>query len=376
MDKVPTATVDNIPIKDIVIDTSNGYRAQLLKELLKETISNKNIPEKDPVFYNKDINDTKLLILDVSGSMDGENMEALKEAITKFAEKSRILWIAFNNDVVAQGEGAEEFSSIKADGETYYIPALNRAKVILENEIVNQVVFISDGAPFEKTNDILDVAKSLNTPIHTVSIGNFPQNVMPSIANETGGSQIIVDDLKDIVKKVNDDFGIIYTFGNDNEYTFGQLLRKCYIRGCDKIMHNYTKEKLVTVSYSINNLLLDYGTAEGLKEWFFVSSPKCTYNQAVLPKSQLSILQLVNSNDMNSQLKEKLNDILNGADLYVTSLDFLSDIVATILSLRPMNSISDLQWSEFGDNDKSFSKDFNNDLLSGGKKYNIYNKPI
>ncbi len=359
-----------VSIEDIINDENENYKSKLLKELLKRQLLVEGNIQQSVRFENETQNNTKLLILDVSGSMSGKKLNDLKAAVRKLEETSRILWIAFNSEVVASGEGCDEnFEQIKAGGGTNYIPALQKAAEILKEEgFVDKIIFISDGGPFESLTKILEEAYKLNQPIHTISIGTDGRDVMQQLAEKTSGVQIVVKNIKEIVNAVEDKLNVVFSFGRRGDYTFGELMQKCYVPGCAKILYEYTMERTQTAQYSIERLLSNCSDKNAMREWNLSSQPRCSYQQAINPQRVVSTLQLVEGSQCDKTRFDQ--------SLILQDVSEVPDIIATIMSLRPMKSISDLQWAGFDRQDASFSKNLDANILGGNPKLNIYENTI
>lgn len=368
--KVKFEDNSEVSIEDIINDERKNYKSKLLKELLKRQLLVEGNIQQSVRFENETQNNTKLLILDVSGSMSGEKLNDLKTAVRKLEETSRILWIAFNSEVVASGEGCDEnFEQIKAGGGTNYIPALQKAAEILKEEgFVDKIIFISDGGPFESLTKILEEAYKLNQPIHTISIGTDGRDVMQQLAEKTSGVQIVVNKIKEIVAEVEDKLNVVFSFGRRGDYTFGELMQKCYVPGCAKILYEYTMERTQTAQYSIERLLSSYSDKNAMREWKLFSQPRCSYQQAINPRDVESTLQFIDGSKCDKTNFDKM--------LILQDVSEVPDIIATMMSLRPMNSISDLQWSGFDRQDISFSEDLVTNILGGNPKLNIYENTI
>ncbi len=329
-----------LTINDVLNDTNKGYKTRLLKELLQCRTQIRDNSEMSVRFKNEYKSNTLLLILDVSGSMRGQKLSDLKDVVSKLEQKaSSMVWIAFNDNVVADGNSSKEFGAIKAGGCTNYIPALERATEILKSSPADKVIFISDGGPAETLKNILETAYKLNQPVHTISIGNDGRDVMRQLAEKTNGVQIVVDDIKDISAEVEDKLNVEAIIGKDGEYTFGESMQKCYIPGCVKMLFKYAIERTQTERFSIHELLGNYSNEKGMQEWLNFSMPTCQYAVALShePERPIIFLQLVTP--VNPELRNNvLNDKLN-----ITSTTNMPDIVASIISLQPMNALSDLQ---------------------------------
>ncbi len=372
---------NSLTISEIINDNKEHYKSKLLKELLESKTAVCNNEEIMVKFEDGYKVDSKLLILDVSGSMRGTKLQELKSVVAELERNSaQISWIAFNDKVVGEGSSHEEFQSISAGGYTNYVPALERAAELLKDNPVEKVIFISDGGPSESLKKVLDAAYKLNQPVHTISIGKDGRNVMRELAEKTNGIQIIVDDIKDISTETVDKLNVVTQLSTNGEYTFGEAMQKCYIPGCIKMLYEFSKSKTCISRFSMEDLIKQYGNSNGLKEWLLFSRQTCSHTQDFNPLDAGAeyLLQLQTANN-DTEVVQKFGD---HTGLEVKNIKEMPDILASILSLQNMHSsdsmsgISNLLWSGITEEDNSFSENFDMSLLEGHNRYNIHGKTI
>lgn len=343
----PTSRViyQNIPysLHDVTANTQQGVqlRTKLIKGLLSSQIKAGGNVEQNLQFEAIRTTRTKLLLLDVSGSMS-DSMDGLKQAVERLATTASIKWVAFNDTVVATGDTADEFNNIGASGGTEYIPAFKKAQEICSEMLVDQVILISDGAPFEDISDIMLEATKLNQPIHTISIGEVGASVMQQISSETNGEQIIVDNLSQIEQTITSSFNYVFSLGLDGEYAFAELMQKCYIAGCAEALHKFAISILKPTATSIVDLIAEYASDEGMAEWKSVSNPTCMHSAGTTaPEPTTTYIQMVYDSSDESKITPKFDRFDNNKLCKITNTP---EILVSTLTLRHIGSIDDLAW--------------------------------
>ena len=265
--------------------------------------------------------------------------------MSSLASTATIKWIAFNDKVVSVGDSSDEFQNISSGGGTRYIPAIQKAKEIISSMFIDQVILISDGMPFESLGDIIQESEQLNMPLHTISIGTSGASVMKEISARTSGEQIIVDDIKDLAVNLDSKFNLLFNVGITGDYNFGELMQKCYIPGCAEALHKYASEKMNSSITSLVDLVLRYANADGLNEWKDASEPTCTHDNAKAARLRelKSYIHVVFDNDVKDQLQ---NSGFTNSFSYprLCNAGSRPEIMISVLSLYPLNGISDLKW--------------------------------
>lgn len=338
---------EEYPFDEILQDRSRNLLRDLIRNLLRSTAIARGNVEQHVKFESIRTPRTKLLLLDVSGSMSDSDMKELKVAVEKLAETATIKWIAFNDKVVASGDSAESFNQISSGGGTNYIPAILKAKEIIDAEVVDQVILISDGQPFESVPDILNEAYKLNQPLHTISIGNAGAAVMKQISDMTSGEQIIVKDIKDLSVDVQSKFNVIFTVGLNGEYTFAELMQKVYIAGCAEALHSFASKQMCAGITTIGELIYNCGNDSGMLEWKEVSCPSCTHSDAVAPRlsDTKTYIQMVCSDRDKSEVEKKFSESFD--NVVLTEIKNVPEILVSVLTLRPLTEITDIQWANY-----------------------------
>ena len=337
---------DFYSFENIIQDKSQNLIQKLICQLLKSTAMAKNIVEQNVAFERVITSRTKLLLLDVSGSMSSSDMNELKYAVEKLSQTATIKWIAFNDTVVGVGDSSDEFYKIESNGGTNYIPAIKKAKEIIDSTPVDQVILISDGQPFETVSEILAEAYKLDQPLHTISIGDSGANVMKQISDMTSGEQIVVKEIKDLAKDVESTMNVIFTRGLKGEYTFAELMQKVYIPGCAEALHSYVSMRMESGVTTIGKLISECATNEGLREWENVSYPSCTFNNAIAKNQSKTFIQMVCDDNDSECVKNKfLNAGFENVEL--VEQKNIPEMIVSVLTLCPLSKFTDLQWANY-----------------------------
>jgi len=147
-----------------------------------------------------------VLVVDVSGSMQGAKLQEAKRALTLFASRVAgrldVGLVAFNGQVVTAlpptGNLSEVVRAIRGleaeDGTMYSVglqAALNMLKPYRVLHTPAAIVFASDGLPGDPDlyPPLVEEAARLGVPIYTVYIGSDPaaEGVLAKMASMTGG---------------------------------------------------------------------------------------------------------------------------------------------------------------------------------------------
>lgn len=334
--------------EEILRDNTQNLLRTLIKGLLKSTAAAKGNVEQNVEFESIRTPRTKLLLLDVSGSMSDSDMAELKVAVEKLSHTATVKWIAFNDKVVAYGDSAESFNKINSGGGTNYIPVILKAKEVIDAEVVDQVILISDGMPSESVNDILNEAYKLAQPIHTISIGNSGASVMKQISDMTSGEQIIVNDIKELSVDVESKFNVIFSLGLSGEYTFAELMQKVYIPGCAEALHKFASASMETAVSTIADLIAGYINKRGLREWADVSDVTCTHATAVAAREleTINYIQMVCKSEKDAvKVQETFSEQFRFATMSV--MENVPEMMVSVLTMRPLSKITDLQWANY-----------------------------
>lgn len=332
----------NYTLAKLETDNTQNLKSTLIKELLKSEATIYSNVEKNVQFGKRTLPNTKLLLLDISGSMSGSALEELKNAVIELSVHTPIKWIAFNDNVVCTSEEEVDLMSLQANGGTCYIPPLEKAREIMEDCYVDQVILISDGQPFESISEILEKAYGLNQPVNVISIGQSGVETMKELAEKTGGTQIVVENAAQLDTQLGNDLNVLLTAGEQGTFAFGDLLRKCHIPGCARALYDFSINRMVSARQSIAYLLVKYGNKEGLAEWGKVAGASCRYQQAGNRSVSRPWCKLVVEDGLEDNLLKKLYEVIPGIE--VEKLSGMPDLFAFLLCMESIE-LKDLQWA-------------------------------
>jgi len=127
-----------------------------------------------------------ILLADISGSMSGEKMQGLKDALST-VWKPGIQGIAFNHELYELME--QDIQFLDASGTTEMLDALQEAW----SRNPSHMILLTDGQPNNGTKEVLqEVSHHTDTPIDTVGIGKhggygYDADFLREIARLTGG---------------------------------------------------------------------------------------------------------------------------------------------------------------------------------------------
>lgn len=345
----------------------------LVKDLMSAWATVKQSIEREATFISKDVKGKTLLLLDVSGSMSGEKLEDLKKAVHALEETYSVDWIAFDSDVVSSSfvEGAN-IDSLQANGGTSYIAPLTLAAEKVHEDLYDDIILISDGEPFEKVEDILAVALQLEQPLNTISIGTDGADVMKELSERTAGIQIVVDEVKEIIRWEGKMQAIVQ-LGEVGEFTFGQLLAKCHIPGCAKALRAFVRSRMRQEAVTLNSLIADY-PGQGLEEWAFITKKCAALSHTANVQEEQYFLVTNECASTDEDFRKVLDRMVSAPEQVALEDPF---ILATLLYLRALN-LNDFAWAGLDEtcadlNDRAALKAL---LPEGTMICNLFDRPI
>jgi Mg-chelatase subunit ChlD len=157
-----------------------------------------------------------VLVLDKSGSLKGEPLEALKKAaiasVGALHSDDEVAVLAVDHEaevlvplqrVSNRKKIAADISRLQAGGGTNVVPGLKAAYDLLRDSKlkVKHIIFISDGE--SPTVGIPELMKNMSTAAITLSaigIRQADRNLLSALADEGNGRLYLVDDLKTLSK--------------------------------------------------------------------------------------------------------------------------------------------------------------------------------
>lgn len=345
----------------------------LIVDLMKAKANIKQSIEREVSFSSSDIKGKTLLLLDISGSMDGTPLEDLKKAVHSLEENYDVEWIAFNDNVVASSysEGAN-IDALCSSGGTNFIPPLLIAVEKVHEELYDDVILISDGCPFESVEDILAVALQLQQPLNTISIGTSGADVMKDLSDKTSGVQIIVEDVKEIIRwegKLQTDLQL----GETGDFTFGQLLAKCHIPGCANALRSFVRSRMPADQVSLNSLIANY-PGPGLAEWARITKKGSSLTQTAQVLAEDYRLGISESAKGDNDFIEKVKEHLSRPNTVIHEGPFM---LAILLNVKGV-ALQNFAWAGLEENcsDLNDREQLQSLLEEGCEITNIYNMKI
>ncbi|MBO6078666.1 MAG: VWA domain-containing protein [Bacteroidaceae bacterium] len=351
---------------------NNKYLSKLVKQLMEtRTKVNRSI-ERETTFLSRDVQGKTLLLLDVSGSMSGQPLEDLKKAVHSLKESYVVEWIAFDDKIVASSFDNNDIDKLHSGGGTNFIPPLTMAVQKVKEAIYDDIILISDGCPFEDIKDILEVAYELQQPLNTISIGNDGASVMKELSEKTGGVQIVVNEVKEIIHWEGKMQSIVQ-LGENGEFSFGELIAKCHIPGCARALHIFTSSRILSEAASLPFLIARY-PGKGLYEWAHVTQHGASLSQTadVLDEQYLLGLdkEAIENRQFISVVEEKIGnpvrDALEGPLM-----------LATLILTRGV-VLRDFLWAGLDENcaDLNDREQLKSLLFGNPTICNLYDRPI
>lgn len=353
-ENVPTTQLNSVengsPISIFdLVDREKNIVQELVQRLMHQ---DENVTEgsEEQVDFHKQkslSNRSMLLLLDVSGSMFGE-MESLKQYVKDLESLGEIEWIAFDDKVVSTSRDTN-IENLSSGGGTCYIPAIQKAVEWLRSDNYDDIVLLSDGGPFETINDIVSVAQTLNQPLNTIAVGaSAAEETLIEIAHQTCGKEITVANFEEIrqAEKWNSDILPRLALLDDGEYSFGELMKHTQIAACAKALQKFTLKQLEDNALSIPKIFSQYICKNGFEEWLYFTSQRNTLTQSAAPQKDRFCFSTANEPDVD-KMEQCVSAMCNHANrvMRMDGSDKEPAIIVSLMSLRPLSNIGDLQWA-------------------------------
>ena len=368
-----TVSIEGIN-KDIkAVVKSDKDLKYLIGRLLSERTTVRRSIEREATFLSRDVQGKTLLLLDVSGSMSGQPLENLKKAVHSLEESYQVEWIAFDDKVVASSFDEDaDIDRLQSGGGTNFIPPIELAAQKVLEAVYDDIILISDGSPFEKTEDILTAAYKLQQPLNTISIGNDGASVMKELSDRTNGTQIVVTDVREIIHWEGKMQAVVQ-LGENGEFSFGELIAKCHIPGCARAMRSFVSSRIMSEATSLASLITRY-PGKGLQEWALATRKGATLSQTHEVLDDEYLLGVNQATSQDSQFAEVIARHLEGPT--IESLEGPLMLV-TLVSARGV-SLRDLVWAGLDEtcSDINDREQLRSLLYEGTSICNLYDRQI
>jgi hypothetical protein len=299
-----------------------------------------------------------LLLLDVSGSMRGQNFDTLKKVVSKLksSHQDSLRWIAFSDEAKTEIECNDEIPALF--GFTNLKAAFEKAKELPDFNF-DKTILVSDGLPTTNDGQLLsDVERqnlcqnafSLNKPLDIIYIGSDDggKSFMKELAETTGGKSY-AQTIESLDERLKQSMKIKYEItGVDQTKRMDELLQMGHTDACNAAINMFCKDKLIDVSSTIEEYLEYKGSSqEGIISLLRTAT--------MLPHS-------LDSSNEKPYLFYKFN---HGASIepwlekhkqnsgLVATLDFkmhefheIPNILNTVVGIRPLGSLMNLDTEE------------------------------
>ena len=238
--------------------------------------------------------------------------------------------------------------SLKAGGGTNYIPAIERAVEWSQAGGYDMIMLLSDGCPFEELDDIVAAAQEMKMPLNTVAVGAAAEDVLVNIALRTGGKEVTVDSFDQIRtpdvwhNEILPNIELV----NKGEYSFGELMKHIQLDACASALHKFALNRIGDYSLTLPAIICGYINKPGFSEWLQAAAQRNTLSLQAEQMRDVDYFAAAESNEFH-KLEEQLLRLcnLNNTASRVNISKGEPDTIVSLLSLRPLTAISDLQWA-------------------------------
>ena len=378
LDFVASSPMHKIAIEGVGYDVKavikdNKLLAKLVKQLMTARTKIKRSIESEATFLSRNVQGKTLLLLDVSGSMSGQPLEDLKKAVHNLEDSYDVEWIAFDDKVVASSfDDGANIDALSSGGGTNFIPPIEMAVQKVREELYDDVILISDGSPFESTEDILTVAYQLQQPLNTISIGSDGVSVMKQLSDKTNGIQIVVNEVQEIIHWEGK-LQAIVKLGEKGDFSFGELIAKCHIPGCACALHQFVSSRISSQAAALDSLITKYA-GKGLEEWALLTRQGATLSQTASVLDEQFIMGVDTEAAENRQFSTVVASHIGTPGLVPLDGPLM---LSTLISMRGV-VLSDFAWAGLDEtcadlNDRAQLQSL---LQSGMVITNLYDRPI
>ena len=223
--KVSQINTDNFPLIKVyfsVVDNNENKLNEIDSKYFKigEKFGNESYTGKDIISDLKFLSENEAinlnLVMDVSGSMDGNKMDYAKNSANDFLDivnynaGDKIEIISFNDGVEISQNFINDKELLKSCiynlesyGSTAFYDSIYTALVETNKQFGNKcIISFTDGIDNRSKyseNDIINLSKQLSIPIYIIGVGNEVETEkLQNLAIETGGDYKFISDINDI----------------------------------------------------------------------------------------------------------------------------------------------------------------------------------
>jgi hypothetical protein len=260
-----------------LIDLVNNdeKKVELLQKLMEQKVKVNKLYSDATIKQDSALK--SLLLLDVSGSMRGENFDKLKQVVSnlKDTHKENLKWIAFSNEAKTDEECSNEIPRLF--GYTNLKSAFDKVAQYNASGF-DKVILVSDGLPTTKNGQFLNDAErqelchdafSINKPLDVIYIGNDDAGIafMKVLAETTGGKSY-EQSIHSLDERLRQNVSIKYDIKDtDKTKRFDELLKEGNTEACLMGIQQFCIEKINDVSSNIEQYLMEFSSSSGVEKF-------------------------------------------------------------------------------------------------------------
>ena len=185
-------------------------------------------------------------------------------------------------------------------------------------------------------------------PLNTVAVGAAAEDVLVNIALRTGGKEVTVDSFDQIRtpdvwhNEILPNIELV----NKGEYSFGELMKHIQLDACASALHQFALKRIGDYSLTLPAIICGYINKPGFSEWLQAAAQRNTLSLQAEQMRDVDYFAAAESNEFH-KLEEQLLRLcnLNNTASRVNISKGEPDTIVSLLSLRPLTAISDLQWA-------------------------------
>lgn len=337
-----------------IAELTDQEKMELIHELMKEKAAIFHSIEETTALSKIKVTSSvsKALLLDVSGSMSGDPLNQLIKVVQEYKAKygDQIRWVGFASEARLDKEVSGDIKKAEAEcgGGTSYVPAFKKAKENLENGELqfDKLIMISDGGTCD-IDEAIKIAMEMGKPVDVIFIGlSGGEDYLKKLADDTGGHYTNVDKVDDIEIEVRNGLEFVLKQGDTGNFEFWQLLKKGNIEGCARALRSFAERKMISSTYSIEELISKRGSDIGLQQWIVMAQASCSVDPGA--KKMPMIIQLKSHDSITgisqATVREKLNRLrdINNYSKY----PYPPEIIMSLMTLQELEAgIRDLHLS-------------------------------